>query len=231
METSEIIKSQVKEGDHLCGIYANFEEQFSVISPFIKHGLEKGEKCIYIVDEQTSESAKNLFLENGLNLKPYKESGDFTFLTKEETYLKDGCFDPDMKIDLLNYHQQKALQEGYNGLRVTGENTWIFTSISGTNRFIEYEAKLNKFLPDSKITAICQFNENKFSPEFLLDVLRTHPEVILYGEYYENTYYEEPEIFLARLKGNVTYDMYHKAVNVIKHNKKWKIYPRKGITI
>ena len=40
--------------DHLCLIYETREEQFSAVIPFIKIGLERGEKCLYVVDDNTA---------------------------------------------------------------------------------------------------------------------------------------------------------------------------------
>ncbi len=219
MNISEM-QVKIKEGDHLCSIYATLEQQFSILSPFILHGLEKGEKCIYVLDEHTTENVTSYFLEHGVDLEPYLQSGAFIFLSKEETYLKDGLFDPDHTINLIKAILQNALDEGYNGLRSTGEMTWVFSKFPGVDRLMEYEAKLNHFLPGKKLTLICQYNEHKFEPAVLLDVLRTHPKVILYGNYYDNNVYEPPDIFLARLEGKITRDMYLSALDMIMQRKK-----------
>jgi len=45
---------QLNVHDHICSIYETKEEQFSVIVPFIRIGLERGEKCIYVVNDNTA---------------------------------------------------------------------------------------------------------------------------------------------------------------------------------
>jgi len=44
---------QLGPHDHLCSIYESSEEHFAVAIPFIRIGLDRGEKCIYIADDAT----------------------------------------------------------------------------------------------------------------------------------------------------------------------------------
>jgi hypothetical protein len=166
-------------GEHFCCIYKNKEEQLEVVIPYIVIGLESNEKCIYIVDENTKEEISAAFAKLGIDIAKYIRSGQFEFFTKEDAYLKEGYFDPDKMIQLLKEAEKKAIGAGYSGLRVTGEMTWVFTKLPGVDRLMEYEAKLNYFFPESRSTAICQYNETKFKPEVLLDVIYAHPKVII----------------------------------------------------
>lgn len=196
--------------NHICSIYRTRDEQFSVIVPFMLAGLRNNEKCIYIADEDSKEVIIGHF--EKAEVGAGSEAADsMVFLTREDAYLKDGSFDPDRMIDLLRDTEKQALDQGYNGVRVAGEMTWIFTKLPGVQRLIEYEANLNHFLPESKCKAVCQYDENRFSPDVLLEVLHTHPLIGLHGKVYENPYFIPPDLFLARLRGNVAAWMYEKA--------------------
>jgi len=195
---------------HICNIYRDRKEQFSLIADFMLDGLKRKYKCIYIVDENTKDGVLGA-------LKEMESGADdsildkLIFLTKEDSYLKGGSFDPDRMIKLLKDTQDAALAEGYPILRLTGEMTWIFSKLPGVEKLLEYEAKLNYFFPNSKTTAICQYNENKFDAKTLMGVLNTHPIVGIYGELYENPYYIPPDVYLASLIGEVPVAMYEKA--------------------
>ena len=39
--------------DHLCLIYESRDEQLAAAIPFIRIGLERGERCVYIADDNT----------------------------------------------------------------------------------------------------------------------------------------------------------------------------------
>lgn len=59
----ELKKLQVH--DHLCLIYETSEEWQCTIS-FIKFGIEKGEKCLYVVDTHTASQILGYLQEEGI---------------------------------------------------------------------------------------------------------------------------------------------------------------------
>jgi PAS domain S-box-containing protein len=184
-------------GDHLCFIYRSREEQMSVIIPFILEGLKRNEKCLYVVDENTEEDIVEE-IKKHCDVEGYITSGQLVILRKEETYLRDGFFDPDRMIQLVKNAEREAIDEGYSGLRGTGEMTWV--TEAETEKLLEYEAKLNHFFPNSKCIAICQYNEKKFDPEVLISVVHTHSKIILYDTLLENPYYIPPDVFLTKMR-------------------------------
>ena len=211
LEINENLKSRLKDqdlGTHICCIYRNKEEQLSALSSFMSLGIERNEKCLYVVDDRTKEEVIEAFESLGFDVEDFVESGQFEFMTKSESYLKDGYFDPDEMINLLEEVKDEALEEGYDGLRVTGEMTWFFSDMPGVERLMEYETKLNEFLPNKKVIALCQYNEEKFEPETLVDVLHTHPKVLIYNDLYTNIHYMPPEVFKAQQEGRVTREHY-----------------------
>ncbi len=176
--------------DHLCMIYEDHEEQFGMILPFVKSGLLRKEKCVYIADDNTVEKVisemkaadPDLF---GKSL----DNESLSVLTKRETYVKDGYFAPEKMIALLAENTDSALKAGFAGLRATGEMTWMFAGDPGSEKMMEYEAKLNDFLPAHQALAVCQYSRTKFSNEQLISVFQTHPKVIYRSEIIVNPLY------------------------------------------
>jgi len=189
--------AHLKPGDHLCSLYEQEEEQAALFTSFLRQGLNQGEKGVYIVDAHTAEEVTNHLRVNGLKAEPYLEKGQLRILPAEATYVKEGVFDPDEMINTLRSETINALEEGYTALRVTGEMTWALRGLQGSERLIEYEAKLNEFFPGSKCLALCQYDRRRFKPELLLDVMVTHPIVAFGAEVYTNPYYIQPENMLG----------------------------------
>lgn len=163
-----------------------------MLVPFLRQGLEGGQKVLYFVDARSVGTILDYLREDGLNPEPYLESGQLSVLSAEEMYTKDGVFDPDAMIALLKAETDQALAEGYCALRVTGEMSWALRGLPGSERLIEYEAKLNRFFPGSKCLAICQYDRRAFSAPLLLDVLTTHPVAVIGTSVYDNLYYVSP---------------------------------------
>ena len=74
-------------------------------------------------------------------------SGRLTVASNEDTYLKNGHFEPEIMIRFLAYALELVIASGFSGLRVM---TWALGDNLGTGRLIEYEAKLK--LPLSAMT-------------------------------------------------------------------------------
>ncbi len=187
----------LEPGDHLCCIYEAEEEHRALLTPFLRHGLERDQKVIYIVDARTAEAVLGYLREDGMAAEPNLESGQLSIIGVKDAYMKEGVFDPDGMIALLRSETALALSEGYDALRVTGEMTWALHGLPGSNRLIEYEARLNEFLPGSKCLAICQYDRRRFDPALLLDVLSTHPIAIIGTQVFDNFYYLPPGEFLG----------------------------------
>ncbi len=184
-------------GDHLCLIYESRNEQFAAVVPFMRDGLARDEQCLYIADDRTIVEVQQALRQAGVNVDAEEERGALRIVSKRETYLRHGGFDPEAMINLLRAATVEAVARGYTALRATGEMTWALGPEAGTERLIEYEAGLNAFFPGSRALAICQYNRPRFSPEIIHGVLRTHPVAIVGARVCRNPYYENPLDLLA----------------------------------
>jgi signal transduction histidine kinase len=198
MQNNDLIEAinNLQPHDHLCLIYETQDEQFEAAIPYIHEGLKQGEKCIYIADENTVESVQTEMNKTGIDVDFYQKSGALSIVTSQESYVKGGSFDPDRMIQFLENLTKQAKEEGYSALRVTGEMTWVLAGDPGSERVMEYEARLNYFIGKNDCLAICQYNRNKFSPDTILDVIHTHPLVIFGRTVANNFYYIPPDEFL-----------------------------------
>ena len=60
---------QLAPHDHLCSIYESPEEHFAVAIPFIRIGLDRGEKCIYIADDGTEAVVRDAMYAEGIDVE------------------------------------------------------------------------------------------------------------------------------------------------------------------
>ncbi len=195
----EALKQSVKDmrpGDHLCFIYETEKEHQALLTPFMRQGLELGEKVLYIIDDHTKKEVLNYLRDDGMVVESYLKSGQLDIITVDKAYMKEGFFDPDAMIELLRDETERSMEQGYSALRLTGEMTWSLKGKRGSERIIEYEARVNEFFPNSRCLAICQYDRRRFEPAMLSDVLATHPIAIIGTEIIDNFYYVPPEDFL-----------------------------------
>jgi len=187
----------LKPHDHLCLIYESKAEWRAAAVPFISVGLKRGEKCLYIVDTSTADEIRTYLGEEGIDVASAEKSGQLAILNETDAYTREGFFDPDRMIALLIAETEKAEAEGFPALRVTGEMTCVLRGYPGSERLLEYEAKLNRdFFPNHPCLAICQYDRWKFDPEIIKGVVMTHPLLINQNKVYRNFYYIPPVEFL-----------------------------------
>jgi len=188
-----------KPHGHLCQIYATPEEWSATATTFLVTGLRQGEKCLYIVDTHTADEVRALLHEQGVDVTTAETSGQLVISHETETYTRGGFFDPDRMIAFLVTLVEAAIAEGYHTVRGAGEMSWVLRGRPGSNRFIEYEAKLNRDLyPKYPITGLCQYEWQRFGLPLLLDVICTHPAIMVDTKAYDNPYYIPDTDFLGR---------------------------------
>ena len=188
---------QLAPHDHLCSIYESTEEHFAVAIPFIRIGLERGEKCIYIADEGTEEEVRDAMYAQGIDVERAIATDSLVLEKKEDAYLKHGSFDPDWMFTFWANATAEAKSQGFLALRATGETEWVVRGAPGMERWIEYESRMTHELAHHNCVALCQYNRRLFSPELIRDVIRTHPTVIYRGVVCRNMYYVPPDELLG----------------------------------
>jgi len=98
-------------GDHLCWLHETEEEHQTVITPFLRQGLERGEKVLYIVNAHPAETVLAYLRGDGLEVEPYLAREQLRFLTSADTYLMQGVFDRDAMVALLRSETARALRK------------------------------------------------------------------------------------------------------------------------
>lgn len=189
----------LKQTRHICAFFHSREEQNKVLMPFFKEGLERGEKLFHIVDARLHDEHIRACSEAGIDTESAQETGQLEVCHWEDAYLKDGHFDGDRMIDTLRdvFESNRAR---YGLCRLMGDMEWALESVPGVTDIIEYETKLNYVLPDYPDPVVCVYDLNKHSGSVVMDILRTHPLVIIGGVLQENPLYVPPGEFLAELK-------------------------------
>jgi PAS domain S-box-containing protein len=188
---------QLGPHDHFCSIYESPQEHYAVAVPFIRIGLARGEKCIYIADDGTVGDVREAMALEGIDVDRAIASNALVLATKEQAYLEHGSFHPDWMFTFWKEATQLAMSEGFSAVRATGETEWVLRGGRGLERWMEYESKLTHTLLESNCSALCQYNRRLFPPELILDVIRTHPVVVYGSTVCRNLYYVPPDEFLG----------------------------------
>jgi len=190
---------RLKPRGHRCLIYETEEQWCSATVTFVRTGLGRGEKCVYVTDTHTARKVRTRLGEQGVDVPTAEASGQLAISHETETFTRDGVFDPGRMIAFLVAEAEKTIAEGYPALCVTGEMSWVLRGYAGSEKLVEFEAKLNRdFFPRYACTALCQYDRRRFNLPLLLDVISTHPITMIGTAVYDNPYYIPAAEFLNR---------------------------------
>ncbi|HEY4307578.1 MAG TPA: MEDS domain-containing protein [Gemmatimonadaceae bacterium] len=183
-----------RQGDHACTLYTTREEQLSAATEYIRGGLERGERCLFICVEHDVPTFRAALKDAGIDADAEEQRGALVLMTKEEGHLQGGSFDPARMIHTLDVAVKNALAAGFTGLCAGGDMSWILEDTDSVGRLAEYEALLNRFYRDNRALGLCLYNRRTLSDSVLDHGLATHPVVRMEGPILlSNPFYEEPE--------------------------------------
>lgn len=183
------IMENLYAGDHAALFYRTRAEQFAVIVPFIAIGLKRGERCMYIADDNSVAMVINEFEKGGIDVAAAQKSGALIIATKHETYLRHGIFEPAKMTDDLAHEVSESLRLGYTAFRAAGEMTWALTLPYALAQLSDYETRLHEQMP-RQFLALCQYNERGFSEQVIADMIRIHPVVVARGKLLQNRFHQ-----------------------------------------
>jgi signal transduction histidine kinase len=189
--------ARLRQGDHLCLIYESAAEKTAALVPFFKAGLAARERCLSVGHASDSRRLEAALQEQGVQVASELDRGALVLLTRRQDWLPGGRFEPGAMTDLLRQAEQQALDDGFFGLRVSWDMEWLLDGVPGAERLIEYEAELNRFLGDSRTSALCRYARPRSSAALIESILHTHPLAVLGDQICPNVYYEPPGMVLG----------------------------------
>jgi len=111
---------QLKVGDHACVVYNDREEQLAAVVPFLRIGLERRERCLYLADDMTAEGVLKAGRRAGLDVDAAIASGTLTIADARSAYLRRGVFDPDSMSAFLAEIVETARSRATSAIPTSG---------------------------------------------------------------------------------------------------------------
>jgi len=187
--------------NHVCAFFNTMEEEHRVLGSFYEGGFDRGEKATHIVESGKREAYLKRLTDAGVNVQELMDAGRLEVLPWTDMYVRDHRFDQDAMLASVENLIQSGAAAGYTRTRLVGHHMdWLFLDKPAVNNLVEYEARLNQVLSKYNDPVICNYNLSKFSASVAMDIMRTHPLVIIGGLLRENPFFVPPDQFLEELR-------------------------------
>jgi len=93
---------------HICAFFHSPDGEYRVLPPFIREGFERGEKAFHIVDPTLHQEHLRRLASAGIDVAAAEPSGQSELRNWADAYLRDGHFDQDRMLALI----QEVLEGG-----------------------------------------------------------------------------------------------------------------------
>ncbi len=185
---------------HICAFFNGIDEEHRVLRSFFKEGFERGDKAFHIVDPELREEHLRRLAEAGIEVDRAMSTGQLEIRRWQDAYLRDGRFDQDAMLALLEEVLQSGAAAGFPLTRFVSRVEAGLIDKAGVESWLEYETRVNYVVPKYDDPVICVYDLSKFSAAMVMDMLRTHPVLIVGEVLQENPFFVPPDQFLLEIR-------------------------------
>jgi hypothetical protein len=185
---------------HICAFFNSIDEEHRVLRSFIKDGFDQGDKAFHLVNPEQREEHLGRLAEAGINVQEAMDTGQLEVRPWQDGPLHGGRFDQDTWLVSFEQVLQSGPAAGYTHTRFLGHMEWALVDLPGVDDLLEFETRVNYVLPKFDDPVICAYDLSKFRSSVLIDIMRTHPVVIIGGVLQENPFFVPPDQFLLEIR-------------------------------
>lgn len=192
--------SQLHDTRHICAFFNSDEEEYRILLPFIKDGLEAGDKAVHVLNADQRHDHLHRLAGAGIDPEAAQQSGQLELRTNTEAYLPDGRFDQDRMLEVFEQLASGNAKGGYPLSRICCRMDWTVENRSHVGDVIEFESRVNDVWLRHDDAVICTYHLGRFGGDAVIDIMRTHPMVIIGGILQQNPFFVPPHEFLREFR-------------------------------
>ena len=148
---------------HACAFFHGRDEEYELLLPFSKAAAEAGERLFQVVDKQHLPERRSRLAEAGIHVAEAERKGQLEIRPWEDAYLRGKRFDQNAMLELIQEVLKRGRSSGFPMTRLWANMEWALDDLPGVHDIVEYETRLNLFLPNYDDVVVCTYDLSKFS--------------------------------------------------------------------
>lgn len=189
-------RSSLGQERHVCAFFSDDSEAYAVLLPFIREGFDCGHKALHVVSAGREAHHLEHLSSVGIDSAAALSSGQLDVRIASDVYLAGGRFD---QARMLQFFEEMAAASAGTGFalnRIVCNMDWAVDDPTLQDDLVEFEARVNDVWARHDDIVICVYDVKKVSGSMVVDIMRTHPMVLIGDVLQENPFYVPPEQFL-----------------------------------
>jgi hypothetical protein len=117
---------------HVCAFFHRKEEEYQVLLPFIKEGFDQGDRAFHMVDSRHRAEHLRRLQEAGIPVAEAERKGQLEVRRWEDAQLRDGRFDQNRMLALLEEVLAEGKAQGFPLTRLMANMEWALEDRPGS---------------------------------------------------------------------------------------------------
>ncbi len=184
---------------HVCAFFDNQDQEDKVIIPFLKEGIDSGERAFWISSTEMRTPLLQKLRHAGTEVAMAEKRDQLKVDQWGKRIVRNKRFDQDAMLERIEGVLAQGKEKGFGLTRFVGRMDWVREYNVGINELVEYETRLNRIWQKFNDPVICVYDLSTFNAGALVNILRTHPIAIVGDVVAENPFFDPPEVVLQEL--------------------------------
>jgi anti-anti-sigma regulatory factor len=169
---------RARPGDHICWAYTNESGFQASLAGYLQDGLIAGQRVLAILPaEQLDPTIESLERTND-DLRQARSDGIISYEPFDDAYRSSHGFDIDDRINGWIDAIDRAIFDGFSGLRVFADATPILLDPLASEDWPIYELRADILSVSAPFVAMCAYDARKVSVQSMSMVQAIHPTLV-----------------------------------------------------
>lgn len=157
----------LRPNDHIGWAFAGSEEFARLATDYLQEGATRRERLMYVARDPKPEDLGGL--------SALVDRGALEITSVAEVYGASGLVDAAVQRAVFSEALAKALDDGYEGIRVAADNTALVSDAQRLESWIRWEIVADRFMAGNAVTGLCAFDTTLVDVDVLRHLATLHP--------------------------------------------------------
>lgn len=160
-------------GAHVCWAYDERSQLLPAMREFIAEGVEFGHRVAYVAVGSDDDLRGDLATIDDLD--DLVDAGALVLTSLTDIYGLDEVIDPRRQVKTYAGATERAVDDGYAGLRVAAEATPLVRTAEQRDAFCRYEYLIDRYMATNPFSALCAYRTADLGDDAVAELACLHP--------------------------------------------------------